>query len=184
MGNGIGKGWRIAPQDELETFLFGCLVILLALLLGVGVTLSMRDDRGDEIDARSRVLSFVLEMSQVAKGVSPIEVANNPARPFGLVHVGARASVRSVALKGEFEGRSLVVEAHRVTRAECIHLGRMLKGGEDSMGLLDGVSVNGSGFMESGFFQPEACRPDTAARGSGRGLPENVVRIRLATPKL
>lgn len=173
-----------APLDLQGTVLLGCILVLGTLLIILAFTITWKDDLlAEENNARSRVLSLAMEMAQVAKGDGHIDVANNHARPFGLFYVGSRPSIRTIALSGHFDGRDLVVEAHRVTQAECRYFGRMLKGGEDPVGVFDGVSVNGSGFMEAGYFPKEACRPDTTARGTGLGLPENVVKIRIAAPR-
>jgi len=73
------------------------------------------------------------------------------------------------------------VEVRKLGKFECDCLERLLKGGGNIGGLLDAVSVNGSEFAAVGDFRPESCRPDTIARGSGVGIPANVVTLRIAT---
>jgi len=184
MTDGTATRWRIVPRDELETFLLGCMVMLLALLAALAAVLLARGGGPDEIDARSRVLSLARELSQVAKGDRPIEAASNPARPFGFLDLGLRPMPRTVAISGEIVGGVLEVEVHTMTKAECRQVGRMLKSGENPTGIFDGVSVNGSEFADAGRFTPEACLPNTTVRGgSGGGLPRNVMGIRIAAPR-
>jgi len=146
--------------------------MLAALLLAVAAAAATGDGRYEAQDARTRVLSLAREMAFVARGWTPMERANDPARPFG--------PGRSVALKGEFVDGNLVVEVRKLGKVECDYVGRLLKGGGNVGGLLNAASVNGSEFAGVGDFKPEACRPDAVARGSGAGIPVNEVTLRIA----
>lgn len=182
MTNGLERRDGHSHLDLQGKVLLGCIAVLGMLLISIAFNVAWNDDIiEEEVNARSRVLSLAMEMAQVARGERPIEAANNHARPFGLFYVGSRPKIRTIALSGHSAGRTLVVEAHRVTQSECRYFGRMLKGGEDPMGIFNGVSVNGSGLMEAGFFRKEACRPDTIIRGTGRGVPENVMKFSIAS---